>query len=579
METVSPRSPMTEQAAQIIDDAFEAWFTAFRVLSAHHARHFARQDWKQGAEEDRLRLGLYERHVQSALARARDLLGTEVADRERWAQVRGHYTTLRADRPNVELAETFYNSITRRVFNTVGTDPYIEFVKEALTEPRTMEAHPVADTYEPDGPTVELIEEILRSFDLDAPWQNLRRDAKRVAEIVDRSVTAAGGRLGRLDMLRPVFYRNKGAYLIGRIRIGEVFLPLILPVLHAPDGGLYVDAVLISANEASQVFSFTRSYFHVEYDQPWALVRFLKSLMPFKRIAELYLSLGFVKHGKTELYRDLSAFLDSTADKFVLARGTPGMVMSVFTLPGYDIVFKIIKDRFDPVKTVTRQEVRQKYRFVMMHDRVGRLADVQEFEHLEFPLHRFDERLLHHLLEECAGTVRTEGDCVVIEHLYTERRVTPLNLYLLEVSEAKARDAVVDAGYAIKDLAAANIFPGDMLVKNFGVTRHGRVIFYDYDELDHLTAFTFREKPAARSEFELMSDEAWFYVGPADVFPEEIGQFMGFPAACAEIFREYHADLLTVEFWTAMQARQTDDEPIDLFPYPPEKRLPLEAAA
>lgn len=565
---------MSQTAARIIDDEFDAWFADFRRSSEQYAVHFASGEWSRAARQSRHRLAHYEKHLRRSLGLVRRELGDEGDERKAWAQVRGEFAALRADKPNKELAETFFNSHTRRVFTTVGVDPYIEFVADALTVPQSMTPQKVYASFPADGSTTKVITQALEHFDLGLAWRDLEQDASRVAALVDAAIEPLGARLGKIDFLDPVFYRNKGAYLIGRIRAGEVILPLVLPVLHHPAGGLRVDAALVTANEASQVFSFTRSYFHVACEQPWAVVHFLRTLMPLKRIAELYISLGFVKHGKTELYRDLVAFLASTTEKFERARGTRGMVMEVFTLPDYDVVFKVIKDRFDPVKQSSRAEVREKYRFVMMHDRVGRLADVQEYEHLEFPADRFEPRLLEELLESCASTVHREDRMVVFEHLYTERRVTPLNLLLQETSPANAREVVIDAGYAIKDLAAANIFPGDMLIKNFGVTRHDRVIFYDYDELDHLNAFNFRKKPEPRDEMDMMSGETWFYVGQNDIFPEEIGQFMGFPSACAEIFNDYHADLLTAEFWQEMQQRHTEDELVDLFPYPPEKRFP-----
>jgi isocitrate dehydrogenase kinase/phosphatase len=566
---------LTQEAARQIDEEFESWFAEFRTLSSRQAVNFREQDWAGGARVSRERLAIYEQHIRRSLSMIRSILGAGMDERDAWAQVRGAFAALRQGRPNVELAETFFNSHTRRVFGTVGVDPYIEFVADALTVPQQMEADPAFVAFPVDDPAPEVFADILRSYDLGVPWQDLERDASRVAERVLAAIEPHGARLGLVEMLAPVLYRNKGAYLVGRIRAGEVLIPVVLPVLHSPAGYLRIDAALLTANEASQVFSFTRSYFHTDYEQPWGIIRFLKTLMPLKRIAELYISMGFVKHGKTELYRDLTAFLADTTERFERARGTRGMVMSVFTLPDYDIVFKLIKDRFDPVKQSTREEVRQKYRFVMMHDRVGRLADVQEYEHLEFPLERFDKTLVEELLEECPSTVHIEGNHLVVEHLYMERRVTPLNIYLQEVSGQPARETVIDAGYAIKDLAAANIFPGDMLIKNFGVTRHGRVIFYDYDELDHLHVFNFREKPEPPSEFEMMSGDTWFYVGPHDIFPEEIGRFMGFPAACAKIFNSYHADLMTATYWQGMQARHNDEEPVDLFPYPPEVRFPV----
>jgi isocitrate dehydrogenase kinase/phosphatase len=564
---------MPSTAARIIDEHVDGWHDEFRGFARKHATHFARAEWREAVDGSGRRLQLYDRHLQKSLGRLRAEMGDDYRNGEAWARARAEFSRLRSGKPNVELAETFFNSHTRRIFATVGVEPAFEYVAETLTEPRSMEAQDVYRPVDVEDDTAGAIREILEGTDLGARWEDTGRDARLVAASLDAAVEAHGARLGKIEMLDPVFYRNKGAYLIGRVRAGDSVIPVILPVLHAPGGGLRVDTALLTSNEASQVFSFTRSYFAVDVEQPWAVVRFLKSLMPLKRIAELYISLGFVKHGKTELYRDLSVFLDRTTEKFARARGTPGMVMSVFTLPDYDVVFKLIKDRFDPVKQGTREDVRRKYRFVALHDRVGRLADFQEYERLEFPVERFEPGLLEQLLEDCASTVRVEEGRVIVRHVYTERRVTPLNIFLQEAPEAESREAVLDAGYAVKDMAAANLFPGDMLVKNFGVTRHGRVIFYDYDELDHLTEFNFREKPQPRDDFDMMSSEPWFYVGPNDIFPEEIGLFMGFPQAHAELFCRKHGDLLTVEFWTEMQARQEDPEPVDLFPYPPEKRF------
>jgi isocitrate dehydrogenase kinase/phosphatase len=312
--------------------------------------------------------------------------------------------------------------------------------------------------------------------------------------------------------------------------------------------------------------------------RPIELIGFLRSIMPLKPVAELYIALGHVKHGKTELYRDLRRHLAAHPDEqFEPARGTRGMVMAVFTLPSYDFVFKLIKDRFDPPKQSTRPEVEAQYRFVRLNDRVGRLADVQEFEHLAFDRSRFSDELLDYLRTAARSIVRERDDAISIEHLYTERRVTPLNVFLQEASEADAREAVHELGQAIRDMAAAGLFPGDMLVKNFGVTRHGRVIFYDYDELGQLGDYSFRALPQARSEDEAMAAEPWYYVGPNDIFPEEIGTFLGLPARYREVFLRHHGELLTVEWWTSMQAWHDADEPPDLFPYHLDQRFPVDA--
>ncbi len=564
-------------AARHIEEGFETYHARFQEITRRAAQRFAQQAWAEGTQDDRERLALYEKHVQQTLRRVRRIFESNVENRDRWAEVRTAYAERLIGHPKAELAETFYNSITRRVFSTVGVDPLIEFVADGLTAPESIHAALCSSLVTLGPTTADTVESVLQAYDLGVPFEDIGRDAHLVAERIESHLGEIGADgIDHVEMLEAVFYRNKGAYLIGRIVASGTIIPFALPVLHTDgeDDVLRVDTVLLTSNALSMVFSFTRSYFHVVCPQPWGVVRFLKTLMPRKRVAELYISLGFTKHGKTELYRDLCAHLARTDERFEAARGTPGMVMRVFTLPGFDVVFKIIKDRFDPPKQTTRAEVMKKYRFVMLHDRVGRLADVQEYEHLEFPRNRFDPNLLEELLNVAGQTVRLDGESVVIEHLYTERRVTPLNLYLGEMDDDAAREAVIDLGITIKDLAAANIFPGDMLVKNFGVTRQGRVIFYDYDELDLLSAFTFRALPEARDEFEQMSAEAWFHVAPNDVFPAEIGKFLGLPARLRPVFLRHHDNLLNPAFWRSMQAWHRTDEPVDLFPYRQSQRFP-----
>jgi len=241
------------------------------------------------------------------------------------------------------------------------------------------------------------------------------------------------------------------------------------------------------------------------------------------------------------------------------------------------VVFKVIRDSFGPAKTVTRRAVLDGYRLVFARDRVGRLADAQEFEHLEFPRARFAPAVLDELLREAPSAVAVDGDRVVVRHCYTERQVTPLNLFLDGADPAAARHAILDYGDAVKDLAAADIFAGDLLLKNFGVTRHGRVIFYDYDELCLLSDCRFRALPEPRTLEDELAAEPWFYVGEHDVFPEEFLPFMLPPCPLRDEFLSRHRDLLTVRFWTDMQARQRAGEIVDFLPYRPDRRLPRRA--
>jgi isocitrate dehydrogenase kinase/phosphatase len=373
-----------------------------------------------------------------------------------------------------------------------------------------------------------------------------------------------------------VFYRGRGAYFVGRAIEkcdNGVKLPLALCLRHENERGITLDAVLLGESDLAILFSFTRAYFRVDSDCPYALVRYLWQLMPLKRLADLYNSIGFNRHAKTEFYRDFVRNLQASRDRFAAAEGIAGMVMLVFTLPSYDVVFKLIKDRFDFPKDSTRSEVMRRYRLVFEHDRAGRLVEAHEFEHLRIARERFHPALLEALLRDAAETVRSEGADIVIAHAYVERRVRPLNLFLAEADAATSAAAACDYGQAIKDLAASNIFPGDILTKNFGVTRHGRVVFYDYDELCFLTDCNFRDLPQPTTYEEEISAEPWFSVRENDIFPEEFSQFLGLPKSARNALWQEHGDLFGTDFWRGVQQKLMGGQILEVFPYGPERRL------
>jgi isocitrate dehydrogenase kinase/phosphatase len=339
------------------------------------------------------------------------------------------------------------------------------------------------------------------------------------------------------------------------------------------DAGVTVDAVLLTESDASRLFGYTRSYFHVLCRRPAAVVGFLKSILPVKPVAELYTSVGYSQHGKTNLFRALYRHMDHSNTRFERARGARGMVMAVFTLPSFDVVFKLIKDRFAPTKRTTPDDVKRRYKLVFDHDKAGRLVDAQEFENISFQRDRFDEDLLDELRHDCSRTVAITDDEVVLHHVYTERRLYPLDLYLREMAPDRARAAAIDYGYAVKDLASANIFPGDLFPKNFGVTRHGSVVFYDYDELCLLSDVNFRTVPEPRSYEDEMAEQPWFPVEPDDVFPEEFRTYLRSPKIVGEVFSTRHPEICTVEFWKGMQEQHASGELPDFFPYPIELRF------
>lgn len=563
---------MTNAAAAIIKEAFLAYQEAFGVLTRRAPQHFAGRDWSAAQRDTVERLELYRHSVDATLADLERAVGPAAPERRGLAGLKERYASLLVDRSDRELAGTFFNSVTRRLFRTSGVDPSLEFVGSDFDHIPV----PSALAYERHArgsATSDLVGRLLRRARLLAPWADLEKDSRAVTERIESAIGRWPGGLLAADVVPAPFYRGKGAYLVGRLcGRADRQLPLVLALLNDTDG-VRVDAVLLDEDSASIVFGFTRAYFAVEAGCISALVAFLKSIMPGKRLAELYTALGYNKHGKTELFRDLMEHLGSSDGRFEPAPGERGMVMAVFTLPSFDLVFKVIRDRFPEPKAITREGVMEKYGLVFRHDRAGRLIDAQEFEHLRFPRSRFSAPVLEELLASAASSVTASDDQLDIGHVYVERRLVPLNLYVAEASPGEARAAVVDYGQAIRDLAATNIFPGDVLLKNFGVTRHGRVVFYDYDELALITDCRFRRLPAPRDDEEELAAEPWFYVGPSDVFPEEFEHFLGLRPPLLAAFRQAHGELLTAQYWQQMQARLAGGEIVDIFPYRTDQRL------
>jgi len=548
----------------------------FRRITQRASDLFNSRQWAQIRSDTTERLNLYAASVERVEGDIHRILNERVAETNLWAEARIDYAARIAGREDRELAQTFFNSVTRRILGTIGVNRRIEFVQDDSADPPQPSAAPVYRSYTLADGIEPVVSRILKDFG-ELAWNRpgLGQSFPPVATRIETRLQDAQIHIptARIEMLRPVFYRGQGAYLIGRILGDGQVLPLVMALLHPP-GGVVIDAVLLNADAASVVFSYTRSAFKVDVKHPGQLVEFLRSILPAKPEAEFYSAMGFFKHSKTLIYREVIRHTaECTEERFSIAPGKPGMVMAVFDMAGFGMVAKVIRDRFDNPKKTTAEKVMQQYDFVFSHYRAGRLIEAHAFEGLDFDRCWFSDDLLDHLTAEAGQTVHVKGQRVIIDHAYLERRVAPLDIYLQKVSSDKAAEAVVDFGNAIKDLAFANIFAGDMLLKNFGVTRHGRVVFYDYDEIVPLTDCQFRKIPRARSYMEEMADEPWYTVDENDVFPEEFSRFLGLSAEYRKLFLANHADLLEPAFWNSVQDEIRSGTLRHIRPYPPRYRL------
>ena len=571
-DTPVPSRALARDCARILRDVFDEYHESFQAAARRSARHFRARDWLAARSEATNRLRLYGRNVDHAIAQVSRRARESRSERGLWVAMRDEYAVLVEHRADREIAETFFSSATRRFFHTVGVDHDIEF-QRSWSRDFDGDSEDASRRWCSGKEGVAALSRRLLA-DIVNNLADPEGDIGRVGSAIARAAQATFGEpnVDGADILTALFYRNKGAYLIGRLECDGRRIPLALALLMNDDG-IVVDAVLTSSDEISVVFGFAWSYFHVDVERPSATIAFLRDIMPLKRIDELYTSIGYNKHGKTELYRVLEHHLTLPDARFEDAPGVKGLVMAVFTLPSLNIVLKIIKDRISVPKRTTRLRVMEQYHRVFLRDRVGRLADAQLFQGLAFPRRCFPDELLNELLHVAQSAVRVAGDEVILEHVYTERRVRPLNLYVHEADSTTAESAILDYGQSIRDLAAANIFTGDLLLKNFGVTRHGRVIFYDYDELAALTECRFRRFPAPRSSDDELAAEPWFSVAEHDVFPEEFAPFMVPSGPLRDAFLSAHRDLLDADWWRAVQDRVRAGELVDTFPYPAHRRL------
>jgi isocitrate dehydrogenase kinase/phosphatase len=572
-----PNSAEGSEAAAVAESilvGFDRHYALFRYNSQQAKARYEAADWHAIRDLASERIEFYDARVSEAVERIGREFGAARLETGNWQQVKRQYVSLLAEHRQPELAETFFNSVCAKVLHRTYFHNDFIFVRPGVATDYLDGKPP---SYRAYYPAQAGYERSLRNMFIDlgmtCPFVDIERDLARVLaalrahapEALDAAIDC------QVHVLRTLFFRNKGAYLIGRYLNDGELLPFAIPILQDARRRLYLDTVLFGTERLETLFNFSRAYFMVDMEVPSAYVRFLKSLMPTKPESEIYTMLGLHKQGKTAFYRDLLAHLNHSDDRFVIAPGIKGLVMGVFTLPSFPYVFKIIKDTRR--KDVSREFVKKQYQLVKVHDRVGRMADTWEYSDVPFPKDRLDPALLKELRDTAPSLIEEDDTNIVIRHLYIERRMIPLNIFLEQSDDAQREHAIIEYGDAIRQMVAANIFPGDMLYKNFGMTRQGRVVFYDYDEVAYMTDCNFRRIPPPRTPEDEMASEPWYTVGPTDVFPEEFGTFLLGDPRIRALFMKHHAELLDAAFWQKKQTGIRAGLLEDVFPYPESMRF------
>ena len=585
-----PHTGREDLAARIILAHFESFREAFREITLHAERRFEGREWAEGLRDSSERFDLYERNLTAVGRELREALGTDVDQQSTWMGARRRFAALVAGRFDIDRAETFFNSVTRKMLRTIGINRDVEFF---FLHPKisSLDGEESAyRSYASSGDTPALIRRILADFPFRVGYAREERDANLIGQEIDLVLwpILGPGMSYRVDVVRSLFFRNKLAYLVGRILAGERTIPLIVPLING-ESGVYADTVLLHGPDVAVVFSFAYSPFFVDVERYDALIVFLQSILPGVDLAELYTSLGYNRHGKTEFYRDLHRYVHVSREQFVIAPGKEGAVMIAFTLPHYRFVLKVIKDHpcflrsaFSTSKSTTNEEVRRQYNFVSHRDRAGRMVDTQEFENIRFKTNRFSPNLLEEFRAAATQAVLVTGDYVVLRHVYVQRRVQPLPLFFQEEKDPESLRAVlIDFGYFLKDIAASGVFPGDLFnTWNYGVTPWGRIVLFDYDDVVPIERVTFREKPLPRNEQEETGlEEDWIIATEDHFFMDEIDRYSGIPHALRGVFSAVHGDLYTLRFWTELTQALARGEVFDVIPYDRRKRFRGEAVS
>ena len=557
-------------------DGFNRHYARFRECARDAKIAFEKGDWPRIQKLVADRIEYYDERVAETVHTLATNAQVHPNNKKFWHEVKSHYVERLMNHKQPECAETFFNSVTTKVLKAEYFHNEFIFSRPMIsTEYIDSESVTYSSYYPIRDDWHQSLINMFNDYQLARPFTDLNRDVATILDRLhhlDKAMFEHPRPNLQIQAVSSLFYRNKGAYILGKIINSFFEYPFVIPILHDKEGGLIADTIILDTRHINSLFSFNRAYFMIDCDVPSAVVNFLHSILPSKHKSELYNMIGLQKQGKALFARDYKQHIRHSTDEFTLAPGIKGLVMLVFTLPSFPYVFKIIKDVISPPKEVDKEMVQQKYDLVKKHDRVGRMADSLEFSNVNFPRNRMAPDLIDEIIRLAPSEIVLTDDEVIIKHVYVERRMIPLNMYLQDATEAgdlTAKDnAVIEYGNALKDLIAANIFPGDLLFKNFGVTRGGRVVFYDYDEIEYLTDCRFRPIPKARYDDDDTAGEVWFSVDRFDVFPEEFEKFLLTDPEVKDVFMRYHSDLLDWRYWKSHQERIRAGHIEDFYPYP-----------
>lgn len=539
---------------------------------------FEERDFASSVRVSERRLSLYSASIVDVSERLRQAYPQIHADETLWQEVAANYSALISGEYAEDVGRAYLHSLRRRIYQ--GEWRAEDYAFADMTPPGDEDLARVTRSYPLDAHmTAEVVAEILRIPGFKRDFADIDDDVARVMQRISDNLENLPRRphkLIRVDMIDAGFYRNRGAYLVGRLIFeNDRFIPLILALLN-DERGIYVDAVLTSVTYAHNIFSSTLANFHVTNPCYHEVCALLKSIMPKRPLGLHYSTIGYNHLGKVAVMRELEAELLESENGLETAVGSPGTVAMGFAASNSAYSLKVIRDKptaqykwgeFGGLESVIR-----KYTRVHEINRTGSMLDSIIYYKVRLDRSWFSPALLEDLLAHAAETVSLNGDDVIFKYLIVQIKLTPLPVYLENASDRQAETAITNLGYCIKNNAAANIYNRDLDARNYGISSYSKVYLFDYDALEILSDVKIRTNLDREAGEEDIPD--WYFEDGVVFLPEELvsGLCIRQRGLC-DYFTRRHANLLGTEYWTEIQQYIQQGRVPSVSVYPDNQRI------
>ena len=563
-------------AARWILAEFDAYYVESRSIPNLAKSAFEQRDPAMSLDLSLRRLSVYSVSAHALARRLRAALPEVAEDETFWTRLEARYLALIEGRYESDLAFAYIHSARRMVYE--GMWKPVEYMFLHHREPASERSAAVRIDFPiaPGADLAVLVDRVLAVPRFERRWRDRAGDVRRVTERLQSIFSGGARRPVEIQMTDAGFFRNRGAYIVGRIVFDDSSAsPLILALLNH-DAGIYVQAVLAGEADAHNLFSSTLANFHVTNSHYHELAAFLHTVMPTRRLGLHYSTIGFNHVGKVAVMHELREELATHREVFITAVGFRGSVAIGFAAPSSDYNLKVIRDvptdqykwgEFPGIGAVL-----DKYRRVHEIDRTGSMLDNIIYYNLELDPAWFEADLLAELLRDDGESVSLRDDAVILKHLIVQRRVLPLPVFLQDATPEEAREVIVNLGHCIKNNAAANVFNKDLDARNYGVSRFQKVYLFDYDALEPLTRVKVRSNAGRFDGEDDVPD--WFYEDGVIFLPEEIESgFRIHDRGMRRLFRDVHGDLLTTGYWERLQHDLDRGQVPSIRLYPEQRKL------